>query len=140
MLEGNPGHRPLNHDEPTLDVQAPARPEFLSEAAETEWDRIVPILLQMRLLTEADGIALAMLCQSYADYLKANDDLRRTGLVMRTKTGYVTQNPLIAIARGYQEMYCKLMLEFGLTPSSRVSVATVGTGGKKSKNKWANLG
>lgn len=61
LLEGNRGKRKLNKREPTATRDEPKMPRFLLPAAQEEWKRIVPILLELRVLTIADGSALAEL-------------------------------------------------------------------------------
>ena len=66
VLYGNPGKRPINGREPQPRTKRPQCPDYLDDAARQEWRRLVPILSRMRVLTEADGIALGSLCQQYA--------------------------------------------------------------------------
>ena len=97
VLEGNPGKRPLNRHEPQPRVTRPKCPDYLDEAAQREWKRLVPILSRMRVLTEADGIALANLCQQYSLLQQAQSKLQKTGLLLKTKSGYVQPSPLVTI-------------------------------------------
>lgn len=78
----------------------------------------------MRVLTEADRIALANLCQQYSTMLKAQRLLDKSGLLFKTKSGYVQQSPLVAIVSGCVDQINKLCREFGLTPASRSRVQT----------------
>jgi len=75
----------------------PSLPGHLDEAAKHEWRRLVPILERIRVLTEADGIALANLCQQYSLLQQAQAKLQRTGLLIKTKSGYIQQLPLIGM-------------------------------------------
>jgi phage terminase small subunit len=72
LLEGNPGKRPINHAEPKPRLKTPCCPEHLDAEAKTEWKRLVRILRHMKLLTEADYISLANLCQAYSTMVKAS--------------------------------------------------------------------
>ena len=65
-------------------------------ASAVEWRRIVPILLRMRVLTEADGIALACLCQSYSTLVKAQQKLNEAGILCKAPSENVMQGPLLA--------------------------------------------
>ena len=120
IAEGNPGKRPLNRLEPKPRPDEPRCPEHLDKEARREWRRLVPILLRMRVLTEADGHALANLCQAYSTMVKAQTKLSESGLLLKTPSGYVQQNPLLGIVNNCVETITKLSREFGLTPASRV--------------------
>jgi phage terminase small subunit len=81
ILQGNPGKRPLNRAEPTLEIADPERPEHLDEVACQEWDRLVPVLKRMRVLTEADRIALGNLCQTYSTQINGYSSLSLSSLL-----------------------------------------------------------
>ena len=83
------------------------------------------MLLRMRVLTEADGISLAKLCQAYSTMIRAQQKLNQSGLLVKTPSGYVQQNPLVSIVNNCVETITKLSREFGLTPSSRTRIHTI---------------
>ena len=122
LLAGNPGRRPLNKKEPQPRQIIPDCPAYLDEAAKLEWNRLAPILQQMRVVTDADGIALGMLCQAYATLIRAQSKLTETGLLFKTPSGYVQQSPLIGIVNSSTETITRLCREFGLTPAARTRV------------------
>lgn len=47
VLEGNPGHRPLNKREPMPKGRLPRCPDWLEEDAKKEWKRLGKILAEM---------------------------------------------------------------------------------------------
>lgn len=140
VLRGNPGKRALNKREPQPPAaQDPHCPDHLDELAKVEWRRIVPILREMRVLTEADYMTLATLCQAYATMAKAQEQLNRAGILFKTSTGYIQQSPLISIVNTNAELVTKLCREFGLTPSARSRVlASEKT--EKADDPWARFG
>jgi P27 family predicted phage terminase small subunit len=138
LLEGNPGKRALNRHEPKLEVKEPVCPEHLDEAARKEWNRIVPVLLRMRVLTEADQVVLACLCQTYSTLMEAQAKLKQAGLLYQTRSGYVQQSPLLSIINNCVSIIARLSAEFGLTPAARVRLHA--TAEDKPKNKWAEIG
>ena len=77
------------------------------------------LLLRIRVLTEADGLALANLCQAWSTLVKAQTKLNESGLLLKTPSGYVQQSPLLGIVNNCTDTVVKLSREFGLTPSSR---------------------
>lgn len=119
LLEGNPGKRPINRAEPKPRIKIPQCPDHLDEHAKEEWKRLVRILRHMQLLTEADYMALANLCQTYSTLVKAQRKLSEAGLLYKTQSGYVQQSPLLSIINTCIETITRLCREFGLTPSSR---------------------
>src|SRR6187402_1731067 len=64
VLEGNPARRPLPTNEPRPLPGEPDMPDYLDVDARKEWKHFVKILLEMRVLTKADGTALGNLCQA----------------------------------------------------------------------------
>ena len=122
VLEGNPGKRPLNPLEPQPPLRRPKCPDYLDEAAKKEWKRLVPVLEAMRVLTEADGIALGNLCMQYALLQEAQTKLRKTGLLMKTRSGFIQQSPLVAVVSSTVDQVNKLCREFGLTPAARTRI------------------
>ena len=138
VLEGNPGKRPLNPLEPQPRRARPKCPDYLDELAKREWRRLVPILERMRVLTEADGIALASLCQQYAMLQQAQAKLHKTGLLLKTRSGYIQQSPLVGIITAAVDQVNKLCREFGLTPAARTRL-TVAPEPEPEDDVWERL-
>jgi P27 family predicted phage terminase small subunit len=128
-LEGNPGKRPINADEPqpatTPDTWLMVPRELADQPlAAEEWARLAPLLYQARQITDADRSALLAVCLEWARYLDATARVRTSGLVVQTPSGYPMQNPYLAIATKALAGCNKLWPELGLTPSSRSRVVT----------------
>lgn len=109
----------MKSDSNGLERKAPPCPDHLDDAAKREWKRLVKILLRTRVLTEADGLALANLCQAWSTLVKAQTKLNESGLLLKTPSGYIQQSPLLGIVNNCTDTVVKLSREFGLTPSSR---------------------
>lgn len=84
ILAGNPGHRPINTEEPTPEKVAPEKPKGMAAAANREWDFMVPILLRLGVLSQIDGKALAAYCDAYAMWERARKEINKYGLVIKT--------------------------------------------------------
>lgn len=125
-LRGNPGKRAGNAREPRPAVRAPSCPRHLSTRARAEWRRVAPMLVQLRVLTEADRAALAAYCVSWARWVDAEEQVARLGTVVKTANGNLIQNPYLSIANRALMDMAKLAREFGMTPSSRSQVRTTG--------------
>jgi P27 family predicted phage terminase small subunit len=111
MFEGNPGKRALNQNEPKPAVQTPDCPVHLDDEAQAEWNRITP--------------ALAAYCQAWSRWVKAEEMLKSTGPVIKSKTtGAIYQNPYLAVANRAMKQMRDFLTEFGMTPSSRNRVSS----------------
>lgn len=53
---------------PPLPVEAPEAPDWLDEDALAEWNRVVPDLLKLGLVTRLDRQVLAQYCEAVSDY------------------------------------------------------------------------
>src|SRR3989304_1096626 len=96
LLEGNPGKKPLNKREPQPQVGRPACPRWLVVEARREWQRLMPELLRLNLMTIVDRAALAGYCQAWARWRQAERMLTKKGLTFETPNGYVQQRPEVS--------------------------------------------
>lgn len=128
LLEGNPGKRPLNQNEPKPAPIAPKCPSFLSKSAKAEWRRIAPQLERLGLLTGVDMANLAGYCRAWSELVDAESFLQKHGqtyqIPKRDEEGqvvglYVQQWPQVTIARKAQEEIRAYSSLFGLSPSDR---------------------
>lgn len=121
-LDGNPGKRGYNHDEPVVPKGQPDCPQHLSDAARNEWHRIAGPLHEMGVLTTVDRAALAAYCQAWGRWVEAEEKLRDTPTLLKTASGYVQQNPWLSIANKQLDLMGRYMAELGITPASRSRV------------------
>jgi P27 family predicted phage terminase small subunit len=134
LLTGNPGKRPIQPD-PVQPVTPPAPlepPTSLLPDARAEWQRLAPSLTQLGLLTDLDWASFAAYCQAFGRWAQAEallailaeqDPTGRSAMLVRTRAGGVTPNPLIWVARNAANDLVRLGAEFGLTPSARSRLA-----------------
>lgn len=122
VLEGNPGKRPLNIDEPKPKKKAPKCPSWLEPEAKKEWRRMSKTLEQIGVLTQVDGAAFAGYCQAYARWKEAEEFLTKHGTIFKTPSGYIQQVPQVSIAQTYLKIMKDFCSEFGLTPSARTRI------------------
>jgi P27 family predicted phage terminase small subunit len=139
LVTGNPGKRALNKKEPEpppiTKVEPPAD---ITDEARLWWERYAPILIPIGLLTEADTLAFRLLCETTARYYAAKLLVERTGEVLRSDEGGMYTNPYVHSRNKAQDQMHKLMVEFGMTPSSR-SRTTGSAAGGESGDEWAKL-
>lgn len=119
VLEGNPGKRPLNTNEPTPEKKAPKCPSWLDSEAKKEWRRMSKLLEQLGVLTEIDMAAFSGYCQAYARWKEAEEFISKHGTIVKTPSGYWQQVPQVSIAQTYLKIMKDFCSEFGLTPSTR---------------------
>ena len=122
ILEGNPGKRPLNQNEPSPEKKAPECPSWLEPEAKKEWERMADIMEGIGILTEIDMTAFAGYCQAYARWKEAEEFLSKHGTIFKTPSGYIQQVPQVSIAQTYLKVMKDFASQFGLTPASRTRI------------------
>ncbi len=100
----------------------PPAPPHLTGEARKEWYRTGRKLLAHGLVTEIDGGALALYCQAWARWVEAEQQLARYGTVIKSPNGYPIPSPYLPIANRAMEQMARLLVEFGMSPSSRSRV------------------
>lgn len=140
LIQGNPGKRAINKDEPRPTPIAPRCPTWLDPEAKREWKRVAPELEKLGLLTAVDGTALMAYCQACArlthaeraikDYVKENKKLTMTYI---NNGGGANEVPIpeIRIAREAALLVKTFCVEFGLTPSARGRMLLPGSKGEE---------
>jgi P27 family predicted phage terminase small subunit len=99
--------------EPTLDLDATAK---------KEWERLLPILRSMGVLSAGDATALTMYCVAFSHWAEAETNIAANGLVLQDNLGRDFANPAVAISKQAGETAAKFIREFGLTPSARSAI------------------
>ena len=108
-----------------LDGASPENPDWLDAAASEEWDRLVPILVGRRVLSRADGAALAILCTELSSWQTAVAGLKESGPATETASGSFKPSPELLAADRHGAALLKWLREFGLTPASRSGVSPI---------------
>jgi P27 family predicted phage terminase small subunit len=105
-------------------VQTPECPVHLDDEAQAEWNRITPELNTLGLIARVDRAALAAYCQAWSRWVKAEEMLKSTGPVIKSKTtSAIYQNPYLAVANRAMKQMRDFLTEFGM-PSSRSRVSS----------------
>lgn len=139
ILRGNPGHRPLNPNEPRPERKAPTAPRALDKIARAEWRRMSTVLLRMGLLTEIDRAAFAGYCVSWSQWVQAIEKVQQLGQIIKAPSGFPIQNPYLAVAnRALKNMHA-MLIEFGLSPTSRSRVTTAGHHPQGAVDPWDEI-
>jgi P27 family predicted phage terminase small subunit len=118
-LAGNPGKRPLNHNEPKPAVIIPPCPKWLAGNDRRTYTQLAKQLVGLRVMTEVDGIALAELVHQLAKWLEAEKMVHAGGRVLVGEKGGYYLNPWESIANTALKNMNIMLREFGMTPASR---------------------
>ena len=130
ILRGNPGKRALPKDEPKPQAVCPRPPAILSDVAKKHWRVIAKQLYTANIMTMLDVDALMIYCEAYARWVEAGEVLKKDGLLITQKshngsTEYLKQNPWLMIQQKSFDQMKAMLVEFGMSPSSRTRVRTV---------------
>lgn len=99
----------------------PARPAYLSKLAAAEWDRVVPQLAELGVLTLVDGGVLEGYCSNYGIAVAMQLKADKTPIV-KTPFGPKT-NPAVGEARKAWALARQYAAELGLSPAARTRVS-----------------
>lgn len=103
----------------------PAAPAWLSDIAREEWDRIVPMLEASRVMSPRHQQTLAAYCDSLADMIEADRELKANGATFMDDKGRVSNHPAWNRKRDARNQMLKFAAEFGLTASALARVTAV---------------
>jgi len=122
LVTGNPGRRPININEPEPLTAEVVAPDWLDQEAKNKWAEILKLC---RWITAADSDVLALYCDSYAHYVKAQKISIKTPVV-KTPEGKMIKNPAwTARGEAFNQMR-SAGSELGLSPSSRAGISAGG--------------
>lgn len=97
-------------------------PTWLSAQAAEHWPVVYKQLNDAGVITSMDGPALALYCEAFARWKYANDQVAKFGPVVKAPSGFPVQSPYLAIANKSWMQMMRMLIEFGMTPSSRTRV------------------
>jgi len=124
VVKGEPHKSRINTNEPTPRRGKVDPPGHISTKARQTWAYVSTTLDDMGVLTQADAIALECLCEAYADYLNARQELKAFGsnyyetTTERGSTLY-RLHPAMQVVQEADKRVKWWLSEFGKTPSSR---------------------
>lgn len=104
---------------PKFEREAPEPPDWLSEEALAEWDRVVPQLEALDLLKTADRAMLVAYCETWDMYMTAVLKVRAEGMtITNPESGLERKHPVLAVVTEMAGLLRGFAREFGLTPSA----------------------
>lgn len=98
--------------------RVPSAPGWLSKDGKAEWRRVVPILVERRILTRADLGSLENYCVAIGQVREMERHLQGHGHVVEVE-GVMKRNPAVGIQSDAMTRARLLAAELGLTPVSR---------------------
>lgn len=107
----------LRPDDAAFDAHV-AAPDWLDAAARAEWDRVMPELVQRKILTPADLGTLENYCLAIGQVRACQKLISERGLVLSNAKG-TRKHPAVQIQAGAMTQARQLAAELGLTPVSR---------------------
>lgn len=136
---GQPGRRPvptrlkiikgtdqpcrIKKNEPKPAADKIEMPEGLSEDGQRHWNIVCKQLQEAKIITNIDVTALAMYCEAYSVWFNANKMIQKHGPVVKDKNGFPVQSPYLMVANKAFDQMRHMLVEFGMSPSSRTRVA-----------------
>jgi P27 family predicted phage terminase small subunit len=148
LLRGNPSKRPIKAEpQPAIPDGMPEPPPHLGAYALDEWWSVGPELHRIGLLTALDLQTFGAYCQAVHHFRTANERLNAMaendpvmrGLVVKTRNGGVTENPLVLMARWAANDMLAYASHFGLTPAARARIASAGFDPPRGPSKFDGL-
>lgn len=126
-----PHHR--EREEPAYSVEAPDPPASLGGDAKTEWDRLIPILVEKRLIARVDLAVLAGYCTLFGMVEQGRREIQSPDF--RTTYMKITvdangdeheeprEHPALKSLRANMQLLRPYLTELGLTPATRAKVS-----------------
>ena len=98
--------------------EVPNAPTWLSKDARAEWRRIMPLLIERRILTTADMGSVENYCIAIGQIRQLDRAIKIEGLIIQTDKG-PRANPAVRLQADAMSRSLRLAAELGLTPVSR---------------------
>lgn len=112
------GSKPALKTDPKALADTPSAPAWLSEQAQAEWQRVIPLLVARKILTEADMGSLENYCVAIGQVREMQTLIAAEGHVVSTDRG-PRAHPAVKIQSDAMTRARLLAAELGLTPVSR---------------------
>lgn len=112
------GPKPELRQDAKAVADVPRAPSWLTKDAKTEWRRIMPLLVERRILTDADLGSVENYCLAIGQVRVAQRTIDVEGLTTATATG-LRAHPAVKIQSDAMTRARLLAAELGLTPVSR---------------------
>jgi P27 family predicted phage terminase small subunit len=113
---------------PVEDESKMLPPPYLRHDAIIIWNRLVPLLQRMKVLSESDFLIVALFCETHAKWREAEDFLVNNGdaycVANREGEECWRRYPQSSAAKEYVDQLCRLGGKLGLSPADRASLVS----------------
>ena len=106
---------------PTFVRDAPDPPDWLGGEARGEWERVVPELNRLNLLSRVTRSSLVSYCQTWEAFVEAVFTIRREGYYIDAKQGML-RHPAVTLQLAASAELRRWAIEYGLTPASEQKI------------------
>lgn len=113
------GTKPAMRASAAACTKAPKAPAWLSATARKEWARVAPILVDRKILTDADLGSLQNYCIAIGQVQEAQAALDANGMFFTGENGAIRPHPAVRVQNAAMASARLLAAELGLTPVSR---------------------
>lgn len=99
--------------------KVPPVPKDMTDEAKKEWRRVMPVLVERRVLSQADIHAVERFCEATGDIRIARAAIDRDGAYVENRLGELKRHPAFATLREATAESRRWAAELGLSPASR---------------------
>ena len=136
VVAGNPGHRPLNRQEPEPEGALTEPPPWFTPRQRILWDACIKSAPE-GLLRVLDASVLEVFVVAKSLHENAAQKIAEYGAIIRLADGSPGRSPWVGILNQQSAVMMKCAAEMGFTPSSRSRVSV--DSGKKPRNAFSDL-
>jgi P27 family predicted phage terminase small subunit len=115
-MKGTKPHLVIDND---AMKSVPSPPDWLAADARREWLRVMPVLIERRILTVADLASFENYCIAIGTVREMERTLQAAGHTYTTEGGSIKRHPAVGIQSDAMTRARLLASELGLTPVSR---------------------
>jgi P27 family predicted phage terminase small subunit len=139
IVTGNPGHRPINRDEPTPVGDIVDPPTWFDDAQRAEWKEAIAAA-PPGLLKQLDKSMLVVWVCAKVMHAFAAQQISKYGQLIKTPvTGAPMQSPYVSILNRQAGVMMRAAAEMGFSPSSRSRVSIASKRKGKSETPFDDL-
>ena len=139
VVTGNPGHRPINEDEPLPEGDIVEPPTWFDDAQKAEWSEAIRAA-PPGLLKQLDKSMLIVWVCAKVMHAHAAQQVSKYGALIKTPvTGVPMQSPYVSVMNRQAALMMRAAAEMGFSPSSRSRVSIAQKRKGKSQTPFDDL-
>lgn len=125
VAQGNPGHKPQRDLQPKrkLPPSLPTPPPDLDGIALEEWNRVLPEIDKLGIVSHVDGPMLAVYCKTWARWCRLDERLSAEGEILKGRDGLAKKNPVWQLWRESAALLQNYAKDLGLSPGARLRLS-----------------